>query len=83
MNSRWLVLGIIAFAVWVIVTFAIVYTAIELTEDDTQVVTVEAPELTIDPRCIAAIEAVGTAATGNEHGFVQEQILGYVDEYCD
>lgn len=34
MRFRWIALGIVGFAVWLIATFGVVYAAVELAEDD-------------------------------------------------
>ena len=36
MRLRWIALGVVGFAVWLIATFAVVYAAIELAGDDDQ-----------------------------------------------
>ena len=36
MKLRWIALGIAGFAVWLVATFAVVYAAVELAEDDAE-----------------------------------------------
>ena len=38
MRFRWIALGVVGFAVWLIATFAVVYAAVDLAEDGTQAI---------------------------------------------
>ena len=83
MRFRWVALGVVGFAVWLVATFGVAYAVVEWRIDDAPVV-VEArvdvgePGPAIDPRCVAAIEAAGTS-----EGVFAARMLELVDEYCD
>ena len=86
MKARWITLGAVGFAVWLVATFGVAYAVVEWRNDDAQVVVeapvdAKAPEPTIDPRCIAAIEAAGSASAGL--GFISATATSLIDTYCD
>ena len=72
MNRRWIALGIVGAAVWLIATFGIVYVAVDLAGEDIQVV-IEAP-VAEDRECADAV--VYFSAIDNSIQFFVEQSSG-------